>query len=404
MTFSAVLLAILLLTSALVPFLIYLLVITVAAANFRRRGNEGGTTWSGKFFVVIPAHNEAASIGETVTALRSSLGQGSPPFSVWVVADNCSDRTAEIAAQAGARVLERGDPSRRGKGYALSLFFAHLLADPDVRDQDAAVVIDADTSVDPQLLSAFARQLGTGADWLQGVSGIANQQASWRTRLMSCAFALVNGTWLMGQDGLGHSVSLRGNGMCFTVRGLRRIPWQAFGLAEDIEFSWTLRLERNRVRFVPEAKVFSEIVTTNPEAVRIQRQRWELGRKRVRRKFSRLVLNSDALTFWEKIFCLLELHMPTLTSLACLIAMLAGFAWLEVPPKWPGTPVLAVVHLAIIAVFVSYVTSSFWLRLLPLRYAFYLLYSPLYMLWKFDLLFRRSPTLWIRTAREGESR
>src|SRR5262249_15921594 len=162
---------------------------------------------------------EAALIAETVTSLRSTLHGAPYPFSIWVVADNCTDNTAELAANAEARVLKRHDPARTGKGYALAFFFEHLLQMSGVGEHDAVVVMDGDTRVDPQLLTTFARRLGEGCDWLQGVSGIANRHSSWRTRLMSCAFALINGTWLMGQDVMGHGVSLRGNGMCFTVRG-----------------------------------------------------------------------------------------------------------------------------------------------------------------------------------------
>jgi len=394
--------ATILLTCAVAAFSLYLLIVTAAAVHFRsRRNHQPSPEWGGKFFIVIPAHDEAALIADTVSSLRSTLAESSFPFSIWVVADNCSDNTAELAAGHGARVLRRTDPLRAGKGYALAFFFDHLLAMPDVNEGDAAVVIDADTRVDPQLLRAFAHRLGDGWDWLQGVSGIANRQASWRTRLMSCAFALINGTWLMGQDALGHSVSLRGNGMCFTVRGLRKAPWQAFGLAEDIEYSWTLRLGSKRVRFVSDAKVFSEIAFTNPSAVRMQRQRWESGRKSVRYKFTQRVLETGSLGLGEKILCLLELYMPTLTKLASFVGIAAALSWLTISPNQPGFLILGATHLAILAILVSYLLSPYWLGLLPWQYALYLLYSPMYMLWKVDLLFRKPPTVWIRTAREG---
>ncbi len=393
------------LTCAVGAFSLYLLIITAAALYFQSRPDrQPSPQWGGKFFLVIPAHDEAALIADTVNAVRSTLAESALPFSIWVVADNCSDNTAELAAGAGAQVLRRADPSRTGKGYALAFFFEHLFAMPDVNEDDAVVVIDADTLVSPQLLRAFAQRLGGGWDWLQGVSGIANRQASWRTRLMSCAFALINGTWLMGQDALGHSVSLRGNGMCFTVRGLRKAPWQAFGLAEDIEYSWTLRLEGKRVRFVPDAKVFSEIAFTNPNAVRMQRQRWESGRKSVRYKFTQRVLQADSLGLGEKILCLLELYMPTLTKLASFVAIAAALSWATISPNQPGFLILGTTHLAIIAILISYLLSPYWLELLPWQYALYLLYSPMYMLWKVDLLFRKPPTVWIRTAREGRVR
>jgi len=391
-----------LVTCVLGAFSLYLLVITVAAVYFQSKAAPtGAAQWSGKFFIVIPAHDESALIADTVTAVRSALAGGPYPFSIWVVADNCSDNTAELAAGAGAHVLRRTDPSRTGKGYALAFFFEHLLQMPDVSERDAAVVIDADTRVDPGLLKAFAHSLGDGWDWLQGVSGIANRQASWRTRLMSCAFALINGTWLMGQDGLGHSVSLRGNGMCFTARGLRKAPWRAFGLAEDIEYSWSLRLDGRRARFVPEAKVFSEIAFTNPSAVRMQRQRWETGRKSVRYKFTRRVVRTGSLGIGEKLLCLLELYMPTLTMLASVLGIAAVVTWSTAWPNQQRFVILGIIHVAIITVLASYLLSPYWLGLLPRQYALYLLYSPIYMLWKVDLLFRKPPTVWIRTAREG---
>jgi len=391
-----------LLTCLLGAFSLYLLILTVAAVYFRSKADSSGNaSWEGKFFVVIPAHDEAALIVETVTSLRATLSGGPYPFSIWVVGDNCTDNTAELAANAGAQVLRRYEPARTGKGYALAFFFEHLLQMPNVDEHDAVVVIDADTRVDPQLLGAFARRLGEGWDWLQGMSGIANRQSSWRTRLMSCAFALINGTWLMGQDVMGHGVSLRGNGMCFTVRGLRKAPWRAFGLAEDIEYGWSLRLEGKRVRFVPDARVFSEIAFTNPSAVRMQRQRWETGRKSVRYKFTRRVLETHSLRLGAKVLCLLELYMPTLTMLASMLGIAAVLAWSTPWPNLYGFLLLASIHVAIITILTSYLLSPYWLGLLPWRYALYLLYSPIYMIWKVDLLFRKPPTMWIRTAREG---
>lgn len=391
-----------LLTCALAAFSLYLLIITTAAVHCSANpGPEPSSPWRGKFFVVIPAHDEALLIADTVGSLRSALAESSFPFSIWVVADNCSDNTAELAAGAGARVLERRDPAHAGKGYALAFFFEHLLRMPDVQEEDAAVVIDADTRVDPQLLRAFAHRLAAGWDWLQGVSGIANRQSSWRTRLMSCAFALINGTWLMGQEALGHGVSLRGNGMCFTVRGLRKAPWKAVGLAEDVEYSWTLRLQGRRALFVPDAKVFSEIAFTNPSAVRMQRQRWESGRKSLRYKFTRHVLETNSLRLGGKILSLLELYMPTLTTLALIVVVSAVLTWSTVSRTEPAFVILGTTHLVIVAILASYLLSPYWLGLLPWQYALYLLYSPVYMVWKVDLLFRKPPAVWIRTAREG---
>src|SRR5260370_19385547 len=174
------------------------------------------------------------------------------------------------------------------------------------------------------------------------------------------------GVWWRGVDGLRRSGPLRGLAMCFTVRGLARQPWRAFGLDEDLEFGWTLRLAGERVRFVPEAAGFSEIVTENPSGMRTQRQRWESGRKRVRSEFTRLVLEGKSLSWGEKLFSLLELRMPTLSNLAFWLAAAIGMKSLAQNDA-PDTFVLARVQMAMIAILAEYFGSPLWLHLLPIR-------------------------------------
>src|SRR5437764_12013144 len=65
---------------------------------------------------LVPAHDEEAGIAATIANVREQL---SPGDRILVVADNCTDRTAEAARKAGAEVAERADPDRRGKGFAL---------------------------------------------------------------------------------------------------------------------------------------------------------------------------------------------------------------------------------------------------------------------------------------------
>src|SRR4029077_10387036 len=85
-----------------------------------------------RFDVVVPAHDEALAIEGVVANLRK-LDWPADGFRVLVVADNCTDTTAALARAAGAEVLERNDPTRRGKGYALAFAFhtsqAHGWAD-----------------------------------------------------------------------------------------------------------------------------------------------------------------------------------------------------------------------------------------------------------------------------------
>ena len=89
---------------------------------------------------------------------------------------------------------------------------------------------------------------------------MANPDQSWRTRLMTYAFSMFNGVMQSGQNALGSSAGFKGNGMCFSTRGLRRRPWKSYGLVEDMEYSWTLRVAGEKILFVPDVAVYGAML------------------------------------------------------------------------------------------------------------------------------------------------
>src|SRR5699024_8522728 len=97
-----------------------------------------------RFAVVVPAYNEEESIASTIRSL-SAIDYDSARFKIIVIADNCTDRTAEIAEKEGAAVMVRSSAQKRGKGYALRWCFDRILANNNIHNFDAAVVVDADT-------------------------------------------------------------------------------------------------------------------------------------------------------------------------------------------------------------------------------------------------------------------
>src|SRR5438105_1471528 len=92
------------------------LTVEALAALLPRRRRPAAAACRPRCAVLVPAHDEEAGVGRTLEAVRAQLAPGDR---VLVVADNCADRTAAVAAAAGADVAERRDPARRGKGYAL---------------------------------------------------------------------------------------------------------------------------------------------------------------------------------------------------------------------------------------------------------------------------------------------
>ena len=349
-----------------------------------------------RFDVIIPAHDEEAGIAETLRsvdlvdypqALRRTI----------VVADNCSDATAERARGAGALVLERTDPERRGKGYALAFAFERVLADGIA---DAVVVIDADTVVSRNLLQAFAARLEAGAPAVQANNVVGNPEAGWRTALLAVALVLMNTLRSVARDRLGVSTGLRGNGMCLSTRLLREVPHQAFSVVEDLEYGIRIARAGHRVRFAHEAKVAS-VMVTSAAAAASQRRRWEGGRLRLAREQGlALVWQGIAGRDAALVDLGLDLLVPPLAYLAG--AAFAGALIAALGSLWSGHVLVALwAFTGSVAALAVYVARGWWMSGTGMRGLLGLLCGPVYLVWKLRLLVsRRQPHEWVRTARE----
>jgi cellulose synthase/poly-beta-1,6-N-acetylglucosamine synthase-like glycosyltransferase len=189
-----------------------------------------------------------------------------------VVVDNCTDGTAEIARRAGAHVLERHDPDRRGKGFALAWAFERILP----LGHDALVVLDADCRADADLLRAFARRLADGDPVLHARYVASNPDASPISYALAVANRVEDDLFYAPKDRLGLAVFLRGTGMAFRRDVLERLPWRAVSNVEDAEYTVTLLAHDVAVRFVPETRVVSEY-PQHAEQLDVQRRRWTGG-------------------------------------------------------------------------------------------------------------------------------
>jgi cellulose synthase/poly-beta-1,6-N-acetylglucosamine synthase-like glycosyltransferase len=383
---------------ALLPFFAYLGLIAMAALWGRRRKRVTPTR-AARFLFVIPAHDEEGNITATVNSCRSVFYDPAL-YRVIVIADNCTDGTAAAARAAGAEIIERTDSSRRSKGHALEFFFAQCSGAVD--EANAVIVIDADTVVDPGILTAFATALAEGKDWVQCYYTVRNPDASWRTRMMTYAFSLFNGVWLLGQDRIGLAIGLKGNGMCFSTRGLARFPWQAYGLTEDLEFSWTLRIAGESVHFLPEARVYGSMLSQGGPSAAAQRLRWEAGRKAQRRMFLWPLLRSRRIKALTKLLYLVDLFFPPLVTLllGLLIVLSLDLAAVLDSRLLHTSPWLLTIHGLMGAVLASYALCPLWTLDLPVRYIASLLVLPYYAVWKLHATVGRSPSAWVRTSRE----
>jgi hypothetical protein len=250
----------------------YYWALAVVALVLRPRAPAPAGPPQTRFAVVIPAHNEEAGIGDT---LRSCAELDYPPdlYRVVVIADNCTDATADVARR-GAEVLERHDPDLRGKGHALAWALPLILPpDADRGGIDAVVLLDADCTMDPHALRSFAARLVAGQRVVQARVQTANPDATPVSYAAAVGNLLENDLFYTAKDRLGGVVFLRGTGMALAAEVLASHPWSAFSLAEDSEYTLTLLRAGVAVRWAGEVTVRSDS-PTGLRQLRVQRRRW----------------------------------------------------------------------------------------------------------------------------------
>ena len=351
-----------------------------------------------RFDLIVPAHNEASIIGRTIASLRS-IDWPADRFRVLVLADNCTDDTAVVAQAAGAEVLVRVDPAKRGKGYALQYAFS---ASASAKRADAVVVVDADSEVSANILQAFAARIASGSNAVQSHYGVRNPLASWRTRLITIAKGSFHIVRSRARERLQLSCGLRGNGWCVTHDLLRRVPYQAFSLTEDVEYGITIGLAGHRVAYADEAHADADMVSSE-EIARKQRQRWEDGRfQLIRSKTLTLLSNAvkgHSLLCLDLAIDLLVLPLSYVALNVMALALLAGLGvWLEL------TSVLYLyVALACSIGLIVYVCRGWLLSGVGAQGVWDLARVPWFLAWKVWLtLSRRESNEWVRTERESK--
>ena len=116
-------------------------------------GNRGVYAGPVTVTVLVPAHNEEASLPATIASL---LAQSHRPERVVVVADNCTDGTVAVALAAGVEVIESVGNTKKKAG-ALNQALRRLL--PGQGDNDVVMIMDADTRLDDGFLEAAVARL-----------------------------------------------------------------------------------------------------------------------------------------------------------------------------------------------------------------------------------------------------
>lgn len=387
---------------------LYLCLLSFAAVSSERRrkskqiltpmgGIAAKNASSMNFAILVPAHNEEIVLDTLLESLHT-VTYPRERYTVYVVADNCTDNTAELARKYDqVHVYERFDAAKRGKGYALQWLMQEL--EEAHRIHDAYVILDADSSICPTFLLSMNRELLHGAQALQACYTVSNATASPGSALRWIALALVNHVRPLGRNGLGGSSTLSGNGMCLSRNFLLRYPWQSFSLAEDYHYYLSLVEQGERVQYVPDAVVRSQMPITFAQ-MRTQDIRWESSGGGQSPWVVALRLLRNGIRHWDfvRIEALAELLTPPLSLLVtgCLLTFVLSLAFWS----WHGL----LLSVLLIAGLMVYIGSAFYLLRPPQQVYKALLFAPTFMLWKLWVYFvlrksKKHTSEWVRTSR-----
>jgi len=226
-----------------------------------------------RFALLTAAHNEEAVIRYHIESLRK-LNYPAELYDIYIIADNCTDQTAEVARREGVNVFERFS-TLRGKGFALEWMFNELNKMED-KQYDAICLFDADNVVSSNFLLEMNAKLKQGHRSIQGYLDTKNPNDSWVTACYATAYWSMNRMWQLARYNLGLSNALGGTGLCLEYSLIREYGWGATCLTEDLEFTMKLLQNGIKTAWAHDCKVYDEKPVYFSQTWR-QRTRWLQG-------------------------------------------------------------------------------------------------------------------------------
>ncbi|MBF2009671.1 MAG: glycosyltransferase family 2 protein [Chlorogloeopsis fritschii C42_A2020_084] len=346
--------------------------------------------------ILVPAHNEAAGIDAT---LQSLLPQLVEQDRLIVIADNCNDDTASVAHKAGATVISRQDPERRGKGYALDYGLQFIAKNPP----DVVVMVDADCIVYPGAIARISRLALATARPVQAVYLLTQPPNPQPKDIVSAlAFMVKNLVRPRGLGKLDLPCLLMGSGMAFPWQIIHKVSVASSNIVEDIQLTMDLAIAGYSPKFCLDALVMGTL-PQQQHAATSQRTRWEHGYlQTMLKQVPRLLKASYEQKRFDLLAIALDLCVPPLSLLVTIWATAIAGATLAgvLGSSWLPTILLVVegllICISIVAVWVKFGRTNFPLRTM--------LTIPLYILWKIPLYLAflfQPQTEWIRTQRDS---
>ncbi len=275
-----------------------------------------------RYAVIICARNESNVIGHLIDSIHQ---QDYPQelVDVLVVADNCTDNTADVSREHGAKVFERFNTELVGKGYALDWLFKNLFASGDFDNYDGFFVFDADNLLEPNYITEMNKVFDRGFQAITSYRNTKNYDSNWISAGYSLWFLRESKYLNNARMNLGTSCAISGTGFLLHHDIIKKQGgWNYHLLTEDIEFTTANVIQGERIGYCHTAMFYDEQPITFKQSW-VQRLRWSKGFYQVFHKYGFQLLKT---IFVKGSFACLDILMSifpalflTLLSIVCYI-------------------------------------------------------------------------------------
>ena len=294
-----------------------------------------------KIGIVISARNESKVIGNLIKSIQAN-DYPKELYNIFVIADNCTDNTADICRELGCIVFERNDLEKIGKGYALNFLFNRLHNEKQFAPivPEAYIVLDADNIIKPNFITEMNKVYDSGYEMVTSYRNTKNFGKNWITAGYGYWFLHEAKHLNNSRMALNSSCAISGTGFLISTDIVKEYDnWSFFTLTEDIQCSTEYAMTKRKIGYSGDAELFDEQPETLRQSWR-QRERWAKGFYQVFGKNGKKLIGKALTNFscWDIlttifpaliITMLLIIGLPVCSIIGLCIGdyLSAGYAW-----------------------------------------------------------------------------
>lgn len=227
-----------------------------------------------KYAILVAARNEKNVIGNLIDSINK---QDYPKdlYKIFVVADNCTDNTAEIARNKGAVVYERFDNEHKTKGYALQYLIKNIEKDYKIESFDGFFIFDADNLLKENYISKMNDAFDEGCKIITSYRNTKNFDENWIASTYALHWIRSIRTNHRARSILRLATNIQGTGFLFSNE-IVKDGWNYTSLTEDRALTADAVAQGYQITYQDEAEFYDEQPTSLKIALR-QRLRWSKG-------------------------------------------------------------------------------------------------------------------------------